>query len=281
MISLKITALIDNKATGELSAEHGLSLLAEYEGRTYLLDMGASGAFASNAKQLGIDLSSVHTAVLSHAHYDHVGGYQAFFDRNRRAKVYLRGDPTELCYFKIGPYNRCVGLPAGILEKHPDRFIHVTQDLQLADGVWLIGHSTPGLSARGRRAHLYRQTPSGLIPDDFSHEQSLVFETSTGLVILNSCCHGGADNILSEVTSVLPGHEVAAIIGGFHLMGALGVNSLGIKPKAVKALGEKLLTLGVKRSYICHCTGNPAVKRLTAVMGERVSYLSGGSVLEF
>jgi len=281
MRSLKITALIDNKATGTLSEEHGLSLLADYEGRTYLLDSGASNAFASNAKKLGIDLSSVDTAVLSHAHYDHSGGYEAFFEQNGKANVYLRGDPTELCYMKLGPYKRYVGIPTTVLEKYPDRFIHVTRDMALAEGVWLIGHSTPQLSERGKRAHLYRKTRSGLLPDDFSHEQSLVFESASGLVILNSCCHAGADNIVSEVLSVLPGHEVAAIIGGFHLMGIRGVSTLGVRPVEVEALGRRLLTLGVKKSYICHCTGDPAAKLLTDVMGERVSYLPGGSILEF
>ena len=281
MSRLKITALIDNKANGDLSCEHGLSILAEYEGRTYLLDTGASNAFSSNAQKLGVALSSVDTAILSHAHYDHSSGYKTFFKQNTKACVYLRGDPTALCYMKLGPYKRYVGIPAGILEKYPDRFIHVTQDLPLADGVWLIGHSTPKLSERGKRAHLYRKTRTGLLPDDFSHEQSLVFETSCGLVILNSCCHAGADNIVSEVLSALPGHEIAAIIGGFHLMGVRGVGSLGVKPIEVEALGQQLLTLGVKMSYICHCTGNPAAKLLAEVMGERVAYLPGGSILEF
>ena len=66
MSELKITCLIDNKAENGLAAEHGLSLLAEYGGRTYLLDSGSSGKFADNAKKLGIDLSTVDIAVLSH-----------------------------------------------------------------------------------------------------------------------------------------------------------------------------------------------------------------------
>ena len=54
-------------------------------------------------------------------------------------------------------------------------------------------------------------------PDSFSHEQSLVFDTPDGLVIFNSCSHGGADTIIREVTTTFPDKKVKALIGGFHL----------------------------------------------------------------
>ncbi|PKM72654.1 MAG: MBL fold hydrolase [Firmicutes bacterium HGW-Firmicutes-16] len=278
---MKITALIENKAPEGLKSEHGLCLLAEYGSKTFLLDTGASNTFASNAQKLGVDLAKVDAAVLSHAHFDHSGGYNAFFAANSAAKVYLREGSRELCYVKIGPYKRYVGIPRGILDKYADRIIYVSKDKEISEGVWLIGHSTSGLEKRGRLAHLYRKTSSGLVPDDFAHEQSLVFDTADGLVILNSCCHGGADNIVAEVKKALPNHEVAAIIGGFHLMGVRGTKTLGVKPQEVEDLGRRLPELGVKHTYVCHCTGDPANKILTRVMGENVSYLRTGTVIEF
>ena len=47
-------------------------------------------------------------------------------------------------------------------------------------------------------------------PDSFSHEQSLVFDTPDGLVIFNSCSHGGADTIIREVTATFPDKKVKA-----------------------------------------------------------------------
>lgn len=281
MSNLKITALIENKAPKGLKSEHGLCLLAEYEGKTCLLDTGASNAFASNAQKLGVDLSKVDAAVLSHAHFDHSSGYNAFFATNIAAKVYLREGSKERYYMKLGPFRECIGIPKGMLDKYAERFIYVPKDMEISNGVWLIGHSTPGLEKRGRRAHLYRKTASELVPDDFAHEQSLVFDTENGLVILNSCCHGGADNIVSEVKRAFPDREVAAIIGGFHLMGVLGTKTLGVKPQEVEALGRRLIELGVKHTYVCHCTGDPATKILTRVMGEKVSYLRTGTAIEF
>ena len=46
---------------------------------------------------------------------------------------------------------------------------------------------------------MYVRTKKGWKPDDFSHEQSVVIDTDKGLVIINSCSHGGAVNIINEV----------------------------------------------------------------------------------
>ncbi|NCB47574.1 MBL fold metallo-hydrolase, partial [bacterium] len=132
MSSLKITSLMDNKAPKGLQSEHGLSLLAEFGGKLYLLDTGATNAFASNAKKLGIDLSKVDASALSHAHYDHSGGYNAFFTANSSAKVYLRDSSRERCYFKLGPFREYVGIPKGILDKHAERFVYASENTEIA-----------------------------------------------------------------------------------------------------------------------------------------------------
>jgi 7,8-dihydropterin-6-yl-methyl-4-(beta-D-ribofuranosyl)aminobenzene 5'-phosphate synthase len=64
---------------------------------------------------------------------------------------------------------------------------------------------------------MFVRTDSGFKPDDFSHEQSLVLETDMGLIIFNSCSHGGAVNIINEIKSTFPGKHIYGLIGGFHL----------------------------------------------------------------
>ena len=86
---MKITVLVDNLRNGPLKGEWGLSFLIEYEKWKILLDTGASGLFARNARRLGIDLGEVDHAVLSHAHYDHSDGMSAFFRENDHAALYI------------------------------------------------------------------------------------------------------------------------------------------------------------------------------------------------
>ncbi|EPY2306296.1 MBL fold metallo-hydrolase [Clostridium sporogenes] len=277
---MKLIALIENKSNSELIGEHGLAVYIEYNGKRYLLDTGASNTFIDNALKLGVDLSRVDAAILSHSHYDHSGGYNGFFDRNKKANVYIRKEAKELCYGKIGPFKRYIGIPKDILDKYKDRFIYVYEDYKIDEGVHLISHKTDNLEARGKKAHMYRMTKNGLKPDDFHHEQSLVFDTDGGLVILNSCSHGGIDNIVEEVKATFQGKKVLAVIGGFHLMGLTGTSSMGIKAKEVEALGNKLVDLGVEHIYTCHCTGEPAYKILKKTLGERVEYFSTGTIVE-
>ena len=55
---MKFTTLIENTAISpDLTAEHGLSLFVETENARFLFDAGQSGAFADNARKLGVDLS--------------------------------------------------------------------------------------------------------------------------------------------------------------------------------------------------------------------------------
>jgi len=56
------------------SAECGISILIEADGRKVLFDTGQSFSAAYNAIVLGIDLSQVDKIVFSHGHYDHTGG---------------------------------------------------------------------------------------------------------------------------------------------------------------------------------------------------------------
>ena len=80
---MKITVLCENVSHApEIEAEHGLSLFVESEGRRILFDMGQTELFARNATILGVKLSQVELAVLSHGHYDHGGGLESFFREN-------------------------------------------------------------------------------------------------------------------------------------------------------------------------------------------------------
>ena len=86
----------------------------------------------------------------------------------------------------------------------------------------LLAHRTPGLASTGKKAGMYVKKNGRWKLDDFSHEQSLVFDTKEGLVIFNSCSHGGADVIIREAEAAFPGKQIYGLIGGFHLFRSEG-----------------------------------------------------------
>ena len=255
---LKITVLIENFAPDHLICEHGLSLHLEYNGHFYLLDGGTTGIFTENARRLGIDLTRVEGAALSHGHDDHGDGLGAFFRCNPAMRVCARQAAVEPRYMEDDQGNPFyVGVSQELLHACMDRF-------DLDDGPRLLA---PGLH---------------LIPDSVDHEQSLVAETDQGLVVMNSCCHAGVDHIVRDILDRFPGQQVYAVVGGFHLVGKHGMGSLGVDPETVTSLSRRLVEeLGVERIYTGHCTGLPARQLLSDAEPGHVFPLRTGDVLVF
>lgn len=344
---LKFTVLTENQEKEGLECEHGLSFFIEYKNRKYLLDAGKTAVFMRNAGQLGINLQEVDAAVLSHAHYDHADGFETFFQVNDTAKVFACA-PGKLadCYSVGSGHTRYIGIKPEILENHANRFCWMGEadsaaddktemekyrtgaaddktemekrmtgaayhTVKIADGVWLVPHSTPNLREIGERTGMYRaqqpneggnvqknpkgkkngssdrsetgekmiledsETGKALVPDDFAHEQSLVFETDGGLVIFNSCSHGGVANIVAEVRRAFPEKQIITYIGGFHLK-APGIDALNCTEQEVEELGCSLLGLGIRQIYTGHCTGKTGYEVLKRVMGNVLQPLYPG-----
>lgn len=265
---MKVTVLVDNIGNGDIRGEWGLSFHIAYNGRNYLLDTGGSDRFLTNAMGLGINLSDVDAAVLSHAHYDHSLGMEVFFGVNSMADFYVSPHAAEDCYAKVLFSSRYIGLPKGVLKAFSDRIVRPEGVCSIGEGVWIVPHSAPVPAKVARASYLYVRRGGKFIPDDFSHEQSLVFRTDEGLVIFNSCSHSGPGTIVSEVRAALPGEKVYAYFGGLHLF------RLG--RRAVMRVADSLKDAGISRIYTGHCTGDKAFGILKSRLGDNVVQLYSG-----
>ena len=270
---MKATVLVDNIGNELAKGEWGLSIYIEYEGKHILLDAGASPLFAENAEKLGLSLADVDYAVLSHAHYDHANGMETFFAQNDKAKFFLRDGCGENCYGKKWIFHKYIGLPKHILSRCGERISFARGDAELCRGVTLVPHKSEGLEKIGLRENMYIREHGTWLPDRFAHEQSLVFDTAEGLVIFNSCSHGGADNIIREVAQTFPGRPIYAIVGGFHLFNKT--------EEEVRSFAERVKETGISKVYTGHCTGKKAYDILKSVLGDQLEQLHVGLVMEF
>jgi len=96
---MKITIVYDNQAKEGLKSGWGFSCLIEAR-QKILFDTGDSGEnLIYNLRQLDIQPESVAAVVISHNHWDHIGGLKEFLKLNNSAEVFHPksfSKPTEI-----------------------------------------------------------------------------------------------------------------------------------------------------------------------------------------
>ncbi len=267
---LEMTVLVDNAAEEPLAGEWGLSILVTADNLRILLDTGASGLFAKNAEQLGIDIDGIDVGVLSHAHYDHADGLDTFFSLNGHAPFLVREGTCENCYGIKEGRLRYIGIQSGTLKKHEERIRYVSGVHTIAEGIWLVPHRMADYSPIALRNDLYIVSNDERIPDDFAHEQSLVIETGRGLAVFNSCSHTGMKNILADIREMLGRSDVCAYVGGLHLY--------KMSDEELDTLCTEIRSSSVGHIYTGHCTGGHAFNYLEGKLGCRIGQFASGFV---
>jgi len=117
---MKLTVIYDNESLrDDLAADWGFACLVEAHGRTILFDTGARGELLlGNMEALGIEPARIDEVVISHGHWDHVGGLEALLK--------VHGCPVVL--------PRGCAAPRGAAEVR-----RAAKQLQLAGGIWSTG----------------------------------------------------------------------------------------------------------------------------------------------
>ena len=289
---MKITVLVENSPGpfANLEPEFGLSLFIETNGTKILMDTGASGHFAANADAMGIDLSAVDWLVLSHGHYDHGGGLEAFFQRNRRAKAILKRGADNLFYgsmmpalpdilHRTGLLTRYIGLDAGALGRFSDRIRWIDEPIDLGAGARVL----PAIPrthplARGNRYLLVRRE-GHFAPDDFSHELLLVAEQDKEAVVFSGCAHSGILNMLEAARLDNPKRPIRSAVGGFHL-NLPRSERMSAPESEIRALAGELGRQVTGPIYTGHCTGAEAFKVMETELGPRLHALQTGMRFE-
>lgn len=250
---MKLITLTENTTCRcDLACEHGLSLYVETGDHKILFDMGQSSAFGENAAKLGIDLSAVDFALLSHGHYDHGGGISHFLEINHQAPVYVSRYAFEGHFNASG---KDIGLDRNIPKQ---RLVFTGDGMELAPGITLHTVPFPPADTAG-------MTTEGGAPEDFRHEQYLLLEEQGKRILFSGCSHKG-------IVAIAEHFRPDILIGGFHLMKTED-------PDILRTAAEALLSLDCVY-YTGHCTGQKQYEFLKAIMGSRLHSLSTGCILE-
>ena len=267
-----VKVLSENTTSSEkLGSEHGLSLHIETGTHKILFDTGSSGLFAENASKLGIDLTKVDLAVISHGHYDHGGGLKRFLDINNKAKIYIHQKSFEQHYAnRPGGIKAYIGMDEALLPN--ERFVFCADRFTIDENIELFSGVKAKRLVPSGNADLFMKVGDAYVQDDFAHEQNLIISENGNTLLIAGCAHTGIVNIIDQFNAekgILPDY----VIGGFHLY------NHGTKqneaPDIVDEIGNILLEIH-SQYYTCHCTGTESFNRLKTVMGENIDYISTG-----
>lgn len=271
---MKFTILVDNKTErASCLAEWGLAILIESQGKKILFDTGASPMFAENAKAIGADLSDVDALVISHGHFDHTGGVEAFIALNQAAPVYLHEEALGVTYGEtdgvMDDYN-CGILWDEDLRRSLKPRIRLTKDLrQIADHVWIAGN-IPSMKEYPPAENFFRELPAAPFtrPDPMNHEQCLIIEEDGRLHVFSGCSHKGVIPTLAHVKTLFPDKKIAGLTAGMHLY-TLSADRRG-------QIIDRLAAMDLDYVVPLHCTGMQAIVEMKLKMGDRCRILTAG-----
>jgi len=175
-----ITIVVDNYSKEGFLNEWGLSLFIETDSWSMIFDADTNPkTLAINISKLGIDLSKIDFAFLSHHHGDHYGGFKYIGKMRPNLRVFT--PPGDIAYLRLWGLNPVV----------------VNESKTLADGAWSTGPLK--LPVWGIREHAFA-----------------FYIENRGLIIVVGCSHPGLLKLINKAVEVTNSNDVYLVIGGFH-----------------------------------------------------------------
>jgi len=249
---MKITILCENQISHRGAkvclAEWGFSAYIQTNGTNILLDTGHTGIYKHNAEQLDINLQDVHFIVLSHHHWDHVGGLQHHNFKNKKKLVI---HPALIDKLASNEFAKI---------KSDFEIITSYKPLEIANGVYFLGEIP--------RKNEFEK---GMYKDDkMLDDTAIAIKSKKGVIVITGCSHAGICNIC-EYAKEITNQNLYAVIGGFHLFEN--------DKQAINGTIEYFQAEKPEYLYPMHCIDFPTLSKFHIIFG--IQKLSTGDIIEF
>jgi len=279
-------ALQDGEIRASILAEHGFFALlrtdADGKMHTLLFDFGfsADGA-AQNAVTMGIDMTKVEAAALSHGHSDHTGGMQKLAALTGKKNIPLVVHPAVFKSPRYLKYSADLKVNFPQLTRETVRqagfcLIEADHPYLLMDNTALFLGEIPRRTDFEKGFPIARWRKDGReLPDDIEDDTAIVMHLrNKGLVILSGCAHAGIVNTVNYAREVTGAKKVHAVMGGFHLSGPL------FEP-IIDRTAQELKKFDPDYIIPVHCTGRKAIMAMEKQMPDQFLLNMAGTKLTF
>lgn len=185
---LRLQIVYDNYAQhADVTTAHGFACRLQAADEIYQFDTGGDGAILlSNMRTLGVEPDPAATVVISHDHWDHLGGLGDYLDAaGGCAHLVLVGGSRP----DDSPEVQSAGRAS------VKRVTQASEPVSLGRGVMTTG------------------TMGGRIP-----EQGLIVRTDRGVILVTGCAHPGVVEMAERAVQLTGVDTLLLVMGGFHLM---------------------------------------------------------------
>jgi len=275
-MEIKATVLCENCVFSNVGAmaEHGWAVFIETEYGNFLFDTGQGKTIINNAAHFKKDISKIEGIIVSHHHYDHTGGLLSVLEQTGKVPVYSHPDLFKNSFVKEETHDRNIGIPfrKEILESKGAEFVFNKGFSEITPSMMLSGEVPRKTPFETGDKRLLIKTNSGYIQDSIMDDQTLILNTSKGLVFILGCSHSGIINIINYVIEKTGQEHIHMIIGGTHL----GPADKETREKTIESLKQ----FDIEKIGVSHCTGLEASMQLYYEFGERFFFCNVGTVVE-
>lgn len=236
-------------------AEHGFSIMVRAKTKAstlnILFDVGTTGdVVLRNAELAGIDLKDIDYIVLSHRHYDHVGGLLKVVDKVKPRVPIICHPKIFEPSLVIKPFLNNVGanFTSRQLAERDVSLIMASSPVKIAEGIITSGE-IPRITEYEKTEGFYTfDEKFKMVRDPLLDDSSLIINVKNiGLVVITGCGHSGLINTLRHAMEITGVSKIHAAIGGFHLLKSA--------KEVIERTFDELLEMGVERVAPTHCSG--------------------------
>jgi 7,8-dihydropterin-6-yl-methyl-4-(beta-D-ribofuranosyl)aminobenzene 5'-phosphate synthase len=229
----------------------------------------------NNADLLKVDLLSLDGIVISHGHYDHLGGLPEILKRIRKPTPIIVHPLAFAPKFSLTPNLKFIGadFDQRTLKELLGVLLLARNSVPVTTGVITSGEISRETSFE-KVEGFWTVENQHFIQDQMADDQALIVNLrEKGLVIQSGCGHSGMINTVRHAQKMTGVEKIHAIMGGCHLANA--------NQERLQATVDELLKIQPDRLYPCHCTGPKAINKFLESFGERCKAAHTGDIIEF
>lgn len=269
---VRVTVLMDDLAgkMRNIRAHHGLSFLFDIQypgGNSFrmLFDTGTNGEdLLNNMCLLEVDPDTIDAAMITHKHYDHLGGLPQVLTARTKPLTIFIGSDFFVPSFSKNPWKFSgAEYTKAELEKKGALLVELRTPFEISPDLFISGRFNH-VDRQFENIQGYTRILNGEPDEDHQQEEMALYLTEGERVhVFSGCSHSGIVNICRDALQKTGKEKIGLIMGGFHFVNS-SVDAINENIKELQYFDPLAVLAG-------HCTGFTGLSLLFNTFGKRFS----------